>query len=110
MPDGSDARYHTTTGRGSASLNLLGGLPDPPPEPADTSSFTFRVNNVCVYCGVSHLAMVKRVIYKNNVCVLWCVCVFALWNALIIIGTQNLIHETNKLKSKHLINVKQSPT
>ena len=46
--DGSDAMYHTTNGRGSASLNLLGGLPDPPPEPADTRSFTFRVNNVCV--------------------------------------------------------------
>ena len=73
-PDRNDAMRHMV--RGSASLNLLGGLPDPPPEPADTRSFTFRVNNVCA---------------------LWCVCVFALWNTLIIIGTQNLIHETNKL-------------
>ena len=48
MPDGSDAMYHGTTGRGSASLNLLGGLPDPPPDPSDTRSFTFTVNNVCI--------------------------------------------------------------
>ena len=45
-PDGSDAMQHMV--RGSASLNLLGGLLDPPPEPADTRSFTFTVNNVCV--------------------------------------------------------------
>ena len=35
------------------------------------------------------------------VCLLWCVCVFALWNTLIFIGTQNLIHETNKLKKRN---------
>ena len=63
-PDGSDAMQHMV--RGSASLNLLGGLTDPPPEPADTRSFTFTVNNVCVYCGVFHLAMNQRAIYKNN--------------------------------------------
>ena len=36
---------HTT--RGSASLDLLGGLPDPPTEPNDTRFFQFIVNNVC---------------------------------------------------------------
>ena len=46
MPNGSDAMRHTT--RSLASLNLLGGLPDPPPVPSDTRSFTFRVNNVCI--------------------------------------------------------------
>ena len=43
--DGSDAMQHVI--RGSASLNLLGGLPDPPTEPNDTRSFQFTVNNVC---------------------------------------------------------------
>ena len=47
MPDGSDAMQHTT--RGSASLNLLGGLSDPPPEPSDTRSFAFTVNNVRLF-------------------------------------------------------------
>ena len=51
MPDGSDAMRHTT--RSSVSLNLLGGLPDPPPEPSDTRSFTFRVNNVCILLCLS---------------------------------------------------------
>ena len=44
--DGSDAMRHTT--RGSASVNLLGGLTNLPPDPSDTRSFTFRVNNVCM--------------------------------------------------------------
>lgn len=43
--DGSDATRHQT--RGSASVNLLGGLVNPPPEPSDTQSFTLTVNNVC---------------------------------------------------------------
>ena len=43
-PDGSDAMQHTT--RGLASLDLLGGLPDPPTEPNDTRSFQFTVNDV----------------------------------------------------------------
>ena len=32
-PDGSDAMYHQT--RGSASINLLGGLRSTPPDPSD---------------------------------------------------------------------------
>jgi len=43
-PDGSDARQHQT--RGSASVNLLGGLPDPPPEPSDSEDFFIGVNSV----------------------------------------------------------------
>jgi len=51
-PDGSDARQHQT--RGSASINLLGGLRSTPPDPSDARSFTVRVNNVCtlVICTV----------------------------------------------------------
>ena len=44
MPDGSDASRHMT--RGSASLNLLGGLPDPPPEPSDSETFFVGVDSV----------------------------------------------------------------
>ena len=44
--DGSDAMQHQI--RGSASVNLLGGLINPPPEPSDTRSFTMTVNNVYV--------------------------------------------------------------
>ena len=53
-PDGSDAMYHQT--RGAASINLLGGLRNPPPDPSNTSSFTFRVNNVrmCI-SGINYL-------------------------------------------------------
>ena len=58
MPDGSDAMYHTTTGRGSASVNLLGGIPDPPPEPSDSETFFIGVdsvstytNNICFLCN-----------------------------------------------------------
>lgn len=47
--DGSDAIQHQI--RGSASVNLLGGLIDPPTEPSDTRSFTLTVNNVCIYNG-----------------------------------------------------------
>lgn len=32
--------------RGSLSLNLLGGLPEPPPDPDDLDYFDIRVNNV----------------------------------------------------------------
>ena len=56
MPDGSDAMYHRTA-RGSASVNLLGGLPDPPPEPSDSETFFIGVdsvsictNNMCFLC------------------------------------------------------------
>ena len=48
MPDGSDAMYHRTT-RGSASVNLLGGLPDPPPEPSDSETFFIGVDSVSTY-------------------------------------------------------------
>ena len=44
MQDGSDAMRHTT--RGAASVNLLGGLPDPPPEPRDSETFFIGVNSV----------------------------------------------------------------
>ena len=47
MPDGSDAMRHTT--RSSASLNLLGGLPDPPPEPSDSETFFVGVDSVSTY-------------------------------------------------------------
>jgi len=46
-PDGSDAMYHLVNGRGSASVNLLGGLHNTPPDPSNTRSFTVRVNDVC---------------------------------------------------------------
>ena len=70
MPDGSDAMRHTT--RSSASLNLLGGLPDPPPEPSDTRSFTFRVNNVCISSVNQRLIYMRihttfiRVLFGSN--------------------------------------------
>ena len=47
MPDGRDAMRHTT--RGSASVNLLGGLPDPPPVPSDSETFFIGVENVSTY-------------------------------------------------------------
>ena len=56
MPDGSDAMQHTTNDRGSASLNLLGGLRSIPPDPSDTRSFAFTVNNVCVFLFVVSLS------------------------------------------------------
>jgi len=46
-PDGSDAMYHQMN-RGSASVNLLGGLPNPPPAPADSEEFFIGVNSVSV--------------------------------------------------------------
>jgi len=45
-PDGSDARQHQT--RGAASVNLLGGLPNPPPAPTDSEDFFIGVNSVSV--------------------------------------------------------------
>ena len=48
MPDGSDAMYHGTA-RGSASVNLLGGLPDPPPVPSDSETFFIGVDSVSTY-------------------------------------------------------------
>ena len=47
MPNGSDAMRHTT--RGTASVNLLGGLPDPPPEPSDSETFFIGVDSVSTY-------------------------------------------------------------
>ena len=44
MPDGSDAMRHTT--RGAASINLLGGLINPPPEPSDSETFFVGVDSV----------------------------------------------------------------
>lgn len=44
--DPNAVAYHGATSRGSASLNLLGGLPDPPPEPDDAQSFLLGVTNV----------------------------------------------------------------
>ena len=44
--DADSAMYHGNIQRGSASLNLLGGLVDPPEEPADSASFFARSNNV----------------------------------------------------------------
>ena len=38
--------YHGRDNRGSASLNLLGGLTNPPPEPEDSQSFFLGVENV----------------------------------------------------------------
>ena len=42
--------YHSGTNRGSASLNLLGGLLDMPPEPpaGTTGSFNITVDNVSI--------------------------------------------------------------
>ena len=42
--DGGDAIRHTT--RGAASVNLLGGLINPPPEPSDSETFFVGVNSV----------------------------------------------------------------
>ena len=47
MPDGSDAMQHMTSD--SASLNLLGGLPDPPPESSDSETFLIGVDSVSTY-------------------------------------------------------------
>ena len=33
--------------QGSASINLLGGLPNPPQIPSDAKSFTVKDENVC---------------------------------------------------------------
>ena len=44
MEDGSDARQHQT--RGAASVNLLGGLINPPPEPSDSETFFIGVDSV----------------------------------------------------------------
>ena len=55
-PDGSDAIQHET--RGSASLNLLGGLPNPPPEPSDSEEFFIGVNNVSVFSSHVHAAVI----------------------------------------------------
>ena len=46
--DINDAQYHGPTQRGSASLNLLGGQTEVPPDPADIQSFTIAVNDVRV--------------------------------------------------------------
>ena len=54
MPDGSDAMYHGAAGRGSASLNLLGGLPDPPPEPSDSETFFIGVDGVSTCTNIMH--------------------------------------------------------
>ena len=63
-PDGSDAMRHMV--RGSISINLLGGLPDPPPEPSDTRSFTFTVNNVCVFYKKARSHKARRLIYVSK--------------------------------------------
>ena len=62
-PDGSDAMYHQT--RGSASINLLGGLRNPQPDSSNTSSFTFRVNNVRRNCASVVLTTYSLVLHVH---------------------------------------------
>ena len=56
MPDGSDAMRHMT--RGAASVNLLGGLINPPPEPSDSETFFVGVDSV------SHLHYLVQSVLK----------------------------------------------
>lgn len=60
--DGSDATRHQI--RGAASVNLLGGLVNPPPEPSDTQSFTLRANNVCTMI-IFFLIILLAIVYSS---------------------------------------------
>ena len=48
-PNGADRRFIVHDFQGSRSLNLLGGLVDPPEDPPGTESFTIEVDSVS-YC------------------------------------------------------------
>ena len=50
--DKDSPTYHGTERRGSTSLNLLGGLVDPPELPDDLDSFSIRVSNVRLACSI----------------------------------------------------------
>ena len=50
-PDDNDPAkvpYHGLDRRGTQSINLLGGLQNPPPDPPGSKSFVVRVNDVRV--------------------------------------------------------------
>ena len=59
--------YHGMPQRGSASLNLLGGQREIPPDPIDVQSFTIAVNNVSDYLEtffgktINYLCVLKTV-------------------------------------------------
>ena len=44
--NGADGRFERHDFQGSRSLNLRGGLIDPPADPLGTESFAIEVNNV----------------------------------------------------------------
>ena len=49
-PNGAEGTFIAHDYKGSRSVNLLGGLLNPPSEPPGTQSFTFAVNQVCIVC------------------------------------------------------------
>ena len=53
-PNGAEGTFIAHDYKGSRSVNLLGGLLNPPSDPPGTQSFTFAVNQVCIVCCHNH--------------------------------------------------------
>ena len=47
-PNGAEGTFIAHDYKGSRSVNLLGGLLNPPSDPPGTQSFTLAVSNVCL--------------------------------------------------------------
>ena len=63
--NGADGRFERHNFQGSRSLNLLGGLIDPPADPPGTESFAIEVNNV------SQLKIMAHSNYNNSKSILF---------------------------------------
>ena len=51
-PNGADGQFIPHDFQGTRSLNLLGGLVDPPADPPGTQSFAIEVNNVSYFDSI----------------------------------------------------------
>ena len=64
-PNGADGQFERHDFEGSRSLNLLGGLIDPPADPPGTESFAIEVTNVSLYAAIDIVAAIYRAFKKN---------------------------------------------
>ena len=62
------AAYHGMGQRGTQSINLLGGLQDPRPDPSGFKSFVIKVNDVRVLLMQRELSCVVRIRTHTYMC------------------------------------------
>lgn len=72
-PNGADGQFILHDFKGSMSLNLLGGLVNPPSDPPGTESFAIEVENVRkLYTHVC--PYMAHAWYLQNNCIAPCLC------------------------------------